>query len=372
MAADLPQIPGLIVLLPASPDEPWRWWRVTDGAVSAEQVFDPASDAASWGDVGAVTVLVPASVAPVRDRPLPDMPLAQALAAERLGLAQGGLADERHVAVGAGEGRLLSCSVALSQMDRWLASVAELGLDPVSIVPAALVLPRVADALVLGDLGGQLLARTGDAAFAAEPALVDALGDGLAQTGQNDDELAARLGVLHRLAPLNLRQGQYATRRVSVFEVANWQILARMAASAALLALALMLVWIVKWNFDSTAQETRAVELAQARFPAATDMDSAERLLAAELARRGQGGANFAAPVAAVLDAVRPVAGVRLRDLGYGADGTLRFTAAAPRAEDVNAVLIALQNQGWKVTVPPSLAPDPTGATVAAITVRAP
>lgn len=372
MDADLPKVPGLIVLLPDGADEPWRWWRLSDGAAGAEQVFDPANDVASWGEVGETTVLVPASAAPVRDRPLPDMPLAQALAAERLGLAQGALSDERHVAVGAGEGRLLSCSVALSQMDRWLVLLAGHGLDPVSIVPAALVLPRVADALVLGDLGGQLLARTGEAAFAAEPALVDALGGGLEQTGLGENELAARLGVLHRSAPLNLRQGQYAPRRVSVFEVANWRILARMAASAALLALLLMLVWIVRWNLDTSAQEARAVELAQARFPAATDLDGAERLLAAELARRGQGGASFAAPAAAVLDAVRPVPGVRLRDLGYGADGTLRFTAAAPRAEDVNAVLIALQNQGWKVTVPPALAPDPTGATVAAITVRAP
>ena len=372
MAADLPQVPGLIVLLGADAGVAWRWWRVSDGAVSAEQVFDPASESAPWGDVGEVTVLVPASAAPVRDRPLPDMPVAQALAAERLGLAQGGLADERHVVVGASEGRLLSCSVALSQMDRWLAALAGQGLDPASIVPASLVLPRRADALVLGDLAGQLLARTGDAAFTAEPALVDALGDGLEQVALDDDELAARLVELHRDPPLNLRQGQYAPRRVSVFAVANWQVLARMAGCAALLALALMLVWIVKWNLDSSAQEARTLELAQARFPAATDLYGAERLIAAELARRGQGGASFAAPAAAVLDAVRPVTGVRLRDLGYGADGTLRFTAAAPRAEDVNTVLIALQNQGWKVTVPPALAPDPTGATVAAITVRAP
>ena len=141
---------------------------------------------------------------------------------------------------------------------------------------------------------------------------------------------------------------------------------------AALLALLLMLVWVVKWNLDSLVEETHALELAQERFPAATDLDGAERLLNAELAKRGQGGASFAAPAAALLETIRPVPAVRLRDLGYSADGTLRFTVAAPRAEDVNNVLILLQNQGWKVTVPPALAPDPTGATVAAITMRAP
>ena len=86
---------------------------------------------------------------------------------------------------------------------------------------------------------------------------------------------------------------------------------------------------------------------------------------------RCQDGA-LVVPMAAVLAAMQPVPSIRLRDLGYNADGTLHFTAAAPRAEDVNAVLIALQNAGWKVTVPPSLASDPTGATVVAITVRAP
>lgn len=369
-----PSVDGLIVLLPAELGESWRWWRVSDGAVGREHAFDGESDSAPWGEVGIVTALAPAGLAPVRDKPLPpDMPLVQALAAERLGLAQGGLAmRERHVAVSADEGRLLSASIDQHEMDRWLALLAGHGLDPLAIVPAGLVLPRSDAALVLCNLGGQVLARSADAAFAGEAALVEALAADLDQIALDDDGLAAQLAAVHTAPPLNLRQGQYAPRRVSVFRVANWQGLARMAATAALLALLLMLVWIVKWNMDSSAQEVRALELAQARFPAATDLDSAERLLNAELARRGQGGASFAAPAAALFDAMRPVPGVRLRDMGYGADGTLRFTAAAPRAEDVNAVLLALQNGGWKVTVPPALAPDPTGATVAAITLRAP
>jgi type II secretory pathway component PulM len=133
-----------------------------------------------------------------------------------------------------------------------------------------------------------------------------------------------------------------------------------MAAVVALLVLVLMLVWIAKWELAASTREADALALAQRRFPAASDLDSAERLVAADMAKRGQGAANFTAPMAAVLAAMQPVPSIRLRDLGYSADGTLRFTAAAPRAEDVNAVLIALQNAGWKVTVPPSLASDPT------------
>lgn len=373
MRQSAPVPDGLIVLLPAEPGHAWRWWLVSENGVGREHELDGNGEASPWGEVGEVTALVPAALAPVRDRLLPEMPLAQALAAERLALSQGGLSQvERHVAVGSAQGRLLSCSVSSGDMDLWLAALAEHCLDPQAIVPASLVLPGSEGVLALGKLGGQLLARTGEAAFAGEAALVEALAGDLEQIALDDDELALRLAAVHAAPPLNLRQGAYAPRRVSVFRVANWLGLARMAAMAALLALLLMLVWIVKWNLDSSEQEAHALELAQARFPAATDLDMAERLLNAELARRGEGGASFAAPAAALFDAMRPVAGVRLRDLGYGADGTLRFTAAAPRAEDVNAVLIALQNQGWKVTVPPALAPDPTGATVAAITLRAP
>lgn len=361
-----PPADGLILILPPTPGDPWRWRRVDEAGVGPEEY------SADLPIHGAVTVLVPSSLAPVVDKPLPAMPVAQALAAERLALAQGGLATERHVAVTAADGHLLSSRLCASDMDHWLARLAQAGIDPQAIVPAALVLPRQDGALVLGALGDQLLARTPAAAFAAEEALIEALGEGLDQTALDDDALTERLAQIHAVPPLNLRQGAYAPRRVSVFRTANWIGLVRMAAVAALLALLLMLVWIVKWNLDSSAEEARALSLAQKRFPAATDLDTAERMLAAELAKRGEGAASFAAPAAAVLDAMRPVPGVKLRDLGYAADGTLRFTAAAPRAEDVNAVLIALQNNGWKVTVPPALAPDPTGATVAAITVRAP
>ena len=361
-----PSADGLILLLPAAPDGAWHHWRVGADGVGPGQVGD------ALPEHGAVTVLVPAAIAPVADKPLPAMPVAQALAAERLAQGQTGLAAERHIAVGAADGRLLASRVAAADMDCWLAALAQAGIDPQALVPAALVLPRQDGTLVLSRLGDQLLARTDDAAFAAEEALVEVLGEGLEQVAVDDAQLLNRLAQVHAAPPLNLRQGPYAPRRVSVFRTANWLGLARMAAVAALLGLLLMLVWIVKWNRDSSAQEARALELAQQRFPAATDLDSAERLLGAELAKRGEGGASFAAPMAALLDAMRPVAGVKLRDLGYGADGTLRFTAVAPRAEDINAVLIALQNNGWKVTVPPALAPDPTGATVAAITVRAP
>ncbi|MDE2562378.1 MAG: hypothetical protein KGL48_09040 [Sphingomonadales bacterium] len=366
---------GLIVQLPPAPGGTAHWWRVDDGRIAHDGSFG-ADDAAPWGELedGArIVALAPAALAPVTDRPMPAMPVAQALAAERLDLAGQGVGSApRHVAVAESGGRLLACAVAKGDMDAWLAVCASLGFDPDALVPAALVLPRPASGVSGAWLGEEPLARTSSAAFAGEPALIEALaGEGETHEIAGDALAGALLGAF-AAPPLDLRQGAYAPRRAAWFHLPDWTKLARMAAIAALLWLALMLVWIVRWNADSSAREAEALAAAQSRFPAATDLDSAERLASAELAKRGLGGAGFSAPTAALLAAMRPVPGVSLRDLGFAADGTLRFTASAPRAEDINAVLLTLQQGGWKVTVPPTLAPDPTGATVAAITVRAP
>ncbi|MCW1384031.1 type II secretion system protein GspL [Novosphingobium sp. KCTC 2891] len=363
---------GVIALLPDAPGGAWRWWRVADGALGRERAWLPGEEL-PWVAATPATLLVPSAAAPVRDKPLPDLPAAQALAAERIALSgQSGAEADRHVAVAAADGRLLAATAGLADMDWWLAAAEGAELAVRALVPAALALPRPEAGVVTAELGGQPLARTAEAAFAGELALVEALGGGCGTDVVATEALDAALLALHARAPLDLRQGRYAPARVSFFHVADWVQIARMAAVAALLGLVLMLVWIVRLDRDTAAREAEALAAVQAKFPAAGDLDGAERLVLAEAARRGAGAAAFPAPAAALLAAMRPVPALRLRDLGFDGDGTLRFTAAAPRAEDVNAVLIALQRQGWKVTVPPSLSPDPTGATVAAITLRAP
>ena len=366
---------GLIVQLPATPGAAWRWWRVKDGALGSDHGFSPGDDP-PWGGLGEdvrTVALVPSADAPVRTRPRGTMPLTQALAAARLEGA--GLGGELHTVASQQGDAILVASAANSAMDLWLAELAAAGLEPAALIPAALILPDPGPYLgggaVVAELAGQPLARTAAAAFAGEPELLASLSTGeplvLSATALDDALLAA-----WNVPPLNLRQGLYAPRRVSFFRLPDWTQLARMAAVAMLLGFLILTVETVKLNRDAAAREATALAAAQQRFPAAVDLASAQSLASGELARRGLGGGSFAAPAAAVLSAVRPLPSLRLRDLGYAGDGTLRFTAAAPTADEVNRLLTDLQQQGWQVTVPPQLAPDPTGATVAAITVRAP
>jgi general secretion pathway protein L len=50
-------------------------------------------------------------------------------------------------------------TVDADDMDRWLAELAEAGLDAAALVPAALVLPRPDAGMVTAELGGEPLAR---------------------------------------------------------------------------------------------------------------------------------------------------------------------------------------------------------------------
>jgi general secretion pathway protein L len=54
----------------------------------------------------------------------------------------------------------LCVTVDADDMDRWLAELAEAGLDAAALVPAALVLPRPDAGMVVAELGDEPLART--------------------------------------------------------------------------------------------------------------------------------------------------------------------------------------------------------------------
>ncbi len=365
---------GLVVLLGEQPREDWRWWRVTDAGLESEHRHTPGADA-PWGDAAnlRVVALVPAVGAPVRSAPRGDMPAAQAVSAARL--APAGLASDRplHVAAAAEGDAVVTCRVAEYDMDLWLAELAAAGLDPDALVPAALVLPApLSGEIALGEIGGQSLARSTDAAFAGEPEMVEALAGDAPRTEVPAELLADRLAALWRQPPLDLRQGAYARPRVSFFRLPDWAQLARMAAVLALLGFLILAVEIIRLELDSNALEDEALFAAQQRFPAVTDLASAEAQVNAELLRRGAGGASFEAVAPAVFAAMQPLPSVQLRSLSWQGDGTLAVRAAAPRVEDINSMLIALQADGWEVTVPPEIAPDATGATVVDITVRAP
>ncbi|RVQ65786.1 hypothetical protein EKN06_12725 [Croceicoccus ponticola] len=368
---------GLIVLLPEAPRGEWRWWRVTGDRLGREYGFTPGHDV-PWGDGEGrrVVALVPAALAPVRIVPRGDMPMAQALAATRLdppGL-RAPVADT-HVAVASADtgDAVLVAAVARGDMDVWLAELAGAGLDADALIPSALVLPVAERGYVAtGAIGGQALARTQAAAFAGEEDLLPALAPGAERAAVSDDDITARMAAQFAAPELDLRQGVYARARVSYLRLPDWRQLARMAALLLLLIFAIFVVETIKLNLDASAREDKAIAAAQERFPGVSDLATAETQIRADLLRRGAGGVAFADTAPAVFSAMQSNPSIRLRNVNWRADGTLAIRAAAPDSNALNQMLVSLQRDGWQITVPPDVAPDASGATVADITVRAP
>ena len=82
----------------------------------------------------------------------------------------------------------------------------------------------------------------------------------------------------------------------------------------------------------------------------AADATAAEAELDRRLAAAGGGPLAFSVPASALYDAMNDTPGVSLKTLSHRTDGTLTTTLAAPRVEDINKVLLALQARGYRVT----------------------
>lgn len=365
---------GLIVTCPASCDAALHWWRVDDGHIATfGQDFSPIA-ARHTPPGGPVIALVPAVDTVIRVLDMGDMSAAQAEAAARYRAAD--LTIEGNVfvgvrALGGDDGmKVLCASIARTRLAEHLAELALRGIDPDNLVPVGLLLPAGDQPVSasFGDLGAD---RWGDLVLPQDEAL-GALLLGGAQTVKLDQDArdAALINALND-PPLNLRQGDFA-RRTALFalDAGQGRMLAWLAGALLLISLAIPLIEIGKYYLGADLAERRALSSAQQLVPAATSLAQAEQMLDSRLIARGTGNAMASVPLSGLLAAMQPVPGVTLRQADYRPGGTIGAMMAAPRVEDLNAVLIALQNQGYTITA--AQRSDATGQAIADITVQAP
>ena len=368
---------GLIVTCPSGPDAALHWWRADGGHMAARgQDFTPPSLPAHSGDAP-VVALVPAADTVIRLLDMGEMSGPQAEAAARYRAADLSIGGDVFVAVralgkAAAEGGMLvlCATIARATLADHLAELALRGLDPDIIVPVGLLLPASDQPVsaTFGDLGAD---RMGDLVLPPDEALAGLL------LGESDpfvlDADARDAAMLAALAnpPLNLRQGEFA-RRTPLFALAPGQgrMLAWLLGALVLVSLAVPLVEIGKHYLGADLAQRRALASAQRLVPDATDVAQAEAQLDTRLAARGTGNSVASVPLSGLLSAMQPVPGVVIRQADYRPGGMIGAMIAAPRVEDLNAVLIALQNNGYKVTA--ANRSDATGQAVADITVLAP
>ncbi|MGQ2940904.1 MAG: type II secretion system protein GspL [Blastomonas fulva] len=366
---------GLIVTCPLSADAALHWWRAEDGHIVARgQDFSPPS-AAPGTDRGLTLALIPAADTVIRILDMGEMSAAQAEAAARYRAADLSIGGDLFVGVralgnGGGGMQVLCATISRARLADHLAELALRGLDPDVLVPVGLLLPAT-DApvsAVFGDLGAE---RLGDVVLPPDDALgALLLGETPALALDQDARHTAMLAALAD-PPLNLRQGDFA-RRTPMFALGPGQgrTLAWLLGALLLVSLAIPLIEIGKNYLGADLAERRALASAQRLVPGATDVAQAEQQLDGKLAARGAGNAIATVPLAGLLSAMQPVAGVTIRQADYRPGGVIGAMIAAPRVEDLNAVLIALQNNGYTVTA--ANRSDATGQAVADITVLAP
>jgi general secretion pathway protein L len=129
------------------------------------------------------------------------------------------------------------------------------------------------------------------------------------------------------------------------------------------------IVYAIRLSSDADRADDAVVAMAQKAGVAAPDAATAEAELDRRLAAAGGGPLAFSVPASALYDAMGDAAGVTIKTLSHRTDGTLTTTLAAPRVEDINKVLLALQARGYRITAQPMAGND--GQQMANITIRA-
>lgn len=358
---------------------PAAWLRIDDGVVVDSGQDDGwVADWEKQGDDGPddrLIALAPAADVPLRWFHYPDAAPAQAAAAARIDALKASLGDAAGLHVVAGQPTEMGQAVPVAvtthaAMTGWTGWLAARGLTAAAIIPAAAALPPPeADSLWSAELGGERIIRSADRAWASDPEL-DPLIAGNHDVAPLDAE-AMREALLLTLAapPLDLLSGAWKPKRRWAVDPAMLRLAKRLAIALVAVSVAIPIVYALRLTADTSRADDAVVAMATRAGVTASDASAAETEIDRRLATAGGGPLAFSVPASALYDAMRDAPGVSLKYLSHRTDGTLTTTLAAPRVDDINQVLLALQARGYRITAQPMAGAD--GQQMANVTIRA-
>ncbi|MBO9694791.1 MAG: general secretion pathway protein GspL [Sphingopyxis sp.] len=355
------------------------WLRVDDGVI-----VDSGQDdgwVGAWenpqddGPDDRLIALAPAADVPLRWLHYPDAAPAQAAAAARLDALKQSLGDAAalHVVAGqaAEEGQAIPVAVTThAAMTVWTDWLTARGLSPAAIIPsAAAVPPPEPETLCTADVGGERIVRTADRAWLSDPELDAMIAGRHAVAPLDADRMREALLLTLAAPPLDLLSGSWKPKRSWSVDPAMLRLAKRLAIALAAVSLLIPVVYAVRLSSDTGRADDAVVAMAKKAGVTAPDATAAEAELDRRLAVAGGGPLAFSVPASALYDAMGDTPGVSLKTLSHRTDGTLTTTLAAPRVEDINKVLLALQARGYRITAQPMAGSD--GRQMANITIRA-
>ncbi len=346
-----------IIMLPSQPDGSPTWYRVADEQIvrrgrgtdwlppDAEEPADAVDNA---------MVVLPPHATTLHWIACPDMTARQgAVAARHMAMeASIGNPDQLHAAVQESEDPQAPHLVAVtsrSAMAHWVAWAEEHGIAQASFVPSPLLLPEPEQGYLLGQIGPNTVVRGLNSAFDADEDLAALVirQDAVAEVPAEhiDQSLLSALDE----PPLDLRQGSFAPKSAAFIDSARARRIAALIGLIVLASLLVSLIQIIRLNAESSRLDAQTVALAQTIDPTVTDPEMAEGRMGALLASRG-GLGGFTGMMAGLMTAMQANPNVALANVSLGADGSLRVQLAANRAEEINDVLIAVQEAGWRIS----------------------
>jgi general secretion pathway protein L len=229
--------------------------------------------------------------------------------------------------------------------------------------------PPEPDSLWSAEVGGEQIVRAADHAYVSDPELDPLIAGGHTIAPLDSDRMREALLMTLAAPPLDLLSGGWKPKRNWSLDPALLGLAKRLAIALLIVSLLIPITHAVRLSSDSARADDAVVAMAKKAGVTAPDATAAEAEFDRRLAAAGGGPLAFSVPASALYDAMGDTPGVALKALSHRTDGTLTTTLAAPRVEDINAVLLALQARGYRVTAQPMAGSD--GQQMANITIRA-
>ncbi|HET6537329.1 MAG TPA: type II secretion system protein GspL [Sphingopyxis sp.] len=322
-----------------------------------------------------VIALAPASDAPIRFMIYDDAPPPQAAAAAQLDALNHVLGDraEAHIVAAtptaAGQGFPVATTRhhAMQLWQHWLLAQ---NLVAEAIVPAALLLPGPeGGGLVSAQLGGQRIIRSHAHGYASDPMIDQMIADGANIRLIDAAEWEVALVGVTQHIPLNLLHGQWKVKQDWSLDAEMMRWMKRLALALVLISLLVIAVQMLRLKADASRADQAVMAAAQTLGIRAENAADAEAEMDRRMIEKGGGPLAFSVPASALYAALADAPAVALKSLSHRGDGTLSASIAAPRVDDLNPVLLALQARGYRITAQPMAGTD--GQQIANITIRA-
>lgn len=347
-----------IILLPSDRDEMPSWYRVADERIVRRgrglQWLPPGDTDEEGPQIGNAMLVLPPHATTLHWIATPGMTPRQGAAAARLMALEASIGDvdQLHAAIGESEDPEAPHVVAVasqSSMTHWLEWAKDHGLAQASFVPSALLLPAPEDGFVRAPVGTTEVVRGSNTAFEDDGATAAFIIGDAPVTQVPADTIDDALLMALEEPPLDLRQGRYARRAPAMFDSARLRRIAIMIGGIALCSLIISILTIIRLNAEASRLDAQTVALAKTIDPEIEDPQVAEARMSGLLAMRG-GRGGFTGMMAGLMIAMQANANVTLTNVNQAADGSLRLQLSANRAEEINDVLIAFQEAGWRIS----------------------